>query len=268
LELDKINTGSNQGLLIAGQRLNSGFRDLPLAHLFKEGLTSSVKGRLTYDLRNNRLFPTEGSLNEIAMEWASPYLGSDFGFTRYTLTSRWYIPLFWKFVFRFNAVYGLIHAHGREGLAIVHRYRSGGIMDVRGFYPWSLGPRLSIPNQFDPNAEPMPYGINIGGNMKLTFNTEIEFSIIEMAGIKGVVFFDAGNSFNLEETWCSAGGGRGINEYTDPCNKNPFILRTSWGFGFRWFSPMGPLRFEWGFPTFTFPYEEDHMFQFTFGNFF
>ena len=26
-------------------------------------------------------------------------------------------------------------------------------------------------------------------------------------------------------------------------------LRASYGFGFRWFSPIGPLRFEWGFPV-------------------
>jgi outer membrane protein insertion porin family len=268
LEYDEVNTGSNTGLLIAGKRLHSGFRDLPLAHLFKEGLTSSVKTMLAYDRRNNRLFPTQGSYNSLSVEWASPYIGSDFGFTRYSLSSRWYFPIFWKFVLRLNGSYGLIHAHGSEGLAIVHRYRSGGIMDIRGFYPWSLGPKLSIPNKFDPNAEPMPYGINIGGNMKVTINTEIEFPIIEMVGIKGVVFFDAGNSFNLEDTWCQAGGGRGINKFTDPCNHNPLYLRTSAGFGVRWFSPMGPLRFEWGWPTFTYPNEEKYQFSFTFGNFF
>jgi outer membrane protein insertion porin family len=202
------------------------------------------------------------------VEWASPYLGSDFGFTRYSVNTRWYFPLFWKFVLRINGSLGLIHAEGSEGLAIVHRYRSGGIMDIRGFYPWSLGPRLSIPNTFDPNAEPMPYGINIGGNMKVTINTEIEFPIIEIVGIKGVVFFDAGNSFNLEDTWCQAGGGRGINKFTDPCNHNPLYLRTSAGFGIRWFSPMGPLRFEWGWPTKTYPDEEKYMFEFTFGKFF
>ncbi|MDJ0762908.1 MAG: outer membrane protein assembly factor BamA [Myxococcota bacterium] len=268
LEHNKINTGSNRGLLIAGRKLNSGFRNLPLAHLFKEGLTSSVRARVAYDRRNNRLFPSDGSYNELAAEWASPYIGSRFGFTRYSLASRWYLPLFWRFVFRFNASAGLAHAHGSEGLAIVHRYRSGGIMDVRGFYPWSLGPRLSIPNRFDPNAEPMPYGINIGGNLKITLNTELEFTIVEAAGVKGVVFFDAGNSFNLEDNWCQAGDGRGINDFTDPCNRNPLMLRTSYGLGIRWFSPMGPLRFEWGWPTFTYADEDKYMFQFTFGNFF
>lgn len=268
LEYNRINTGADTGLLISGQRLSSGFNELPLAYLFQEGLSSSVKATLAYDKRNNRLFPTDGSYNMASVEWASRYMGSQFEFTRYTLTSRWYFPMFWKFVFRVNGTFGLIHSNTEEGLPIAQRYRSGGIMDVRGFYPWSLGPRLSIPSSFDPNAEPIATGINIGGNMRLTFNTEIEFPIVEVVGIKGVVFFDAGNSFNLEDSWCQAGGGRGINKFTDPCNHNPFYLRTSVGFGFRWFSPMGPLRFEWGWPTTTYPGEENFAFEFTFGNFF
>ena len=270
LEYEQVDTDSTgTGLLITGgRRIDSGFSNLPLAHLFKEGFSSTIQGKLAYDRRNNRLFPTSGSYNMISVEWASPYIGSEFDFTRYSLSSRWYLPLFWKFVFRLNANVGLIHSNSSEGLAIVHRYRSGGIMDVRGFYPWSLGPRLSISQNFDPNESPYYPGINIGGNLRVTFNTEIEFPIVEMMGIKGVVFFDAGNSFNLEDTWCQAGTGRGINKFTDPCNQNPIYLRTSYGFGFRWFSPMGPLRFEWGWPTKTFADEDKFSFEFTFGNFF
>jgi len=41
------------------------------------------------------------------------------------------------------------------------------------------------------------------------------------------------------------------------------------GFGIRWFSPIGPLRFEWGFPfTKLRPYDRDMVFEFTIGNFF
>ncbi len=269
LSYDKVDTDTSRGLLISGGRsIDSGFADLPLAHLFKEGFSSILQAKLAFDRRNNRLFPTKGHYNMLSVEWASPYIVSDFGFTRYSLSSRWYAPLFWKLVFRFQGNFGLIYSNNSEGLAIVHRYRSGGIMDVRGFYPWSLGPRLSISKNFDPNQSPMNYGVNIGGNMRVTFNTEIEFPIVEMMGIKGVVFFDAGNSFNLEDTWCQAGTGRGINVFNDPCNRNPVYLRTSAGFGFRWMSPMGPLRFEWGWPTKTYNDEDNFMFEFTFGNFF
>jgi outer membrane protein insertion porin family len=45
-------------------------------------------------------------------------------------------------------------------------------------------------------------------------------------------------------------------------------MRASWGFGIRWFSPLGPLRFEWGFPFNPLPFEEHSVFEFTIGNFF
>jgi outer membrane protein insertion porin family len=51
-------------------------------------------------------------------------------------------------------------------------------------------------------------------------------------------------------------------------------LRRSVGFGFRWFSPIGPLRFEWGIPLDRqqeLPEggeEESLVFEFTIGNFF
>ena len=47
---------------------------------------------------------------------------------------------------------------------------------------------------------------------------------------------------------------------------NPDSLRTSWGFGFRWFSPIGPLRFEWGLPFKPLRGEEPLIFEFTIGN--
>ena len=46
------------------------------------------------------------------------------------------------------------------------------------------------------------------------------------------------------------------------------LLRWSTGFGIRWFSPLGPLRFEWGFPLNKLSYEEASVFEFTIGNFF
>jgi outer membrane protein insertion porin family len=52
-------------------------------------------------------------------------------------------------------------------------------------------------------------------------------------------------------------------------------LYKSVGFGFRWFSPIGPLRFEWGFPLDRrkdpitgATIDEPVDFQFTIGNFF
>jgi outer membrane protein insertion porin family len=89
-------------------------------------------------------------------------------------------------------------------------------------------------------------------------------------GIRGVLFTDAGNAWNTERLYCDA-GRTGINyAVTSPCFGPGSLLdlRTSWGFGIRWFSPLGPLRFEWGFPFKPLPYEEHNVFEFTIGNFF
>ena len=81
-------------------------------------------------------------------------------------------------------------------------------------------------------------------------NLEIEFPIIKPAQIRGVIFYDAGNAYTADEaiTWSS--------------------LRKSYGFGVRWFSPIGPLRFEWGFPIDKRPGEQSRQFEFTIGSFF
>ena len=51
--------------------------------------------------------------------------------------------------------------------------------------------------------------------------------------------------------------------------KPPLGLYYSFGFGFRWFSPIGPLRFEWGIPiTKRNPLDKSIIFEFTIGNFF
>ncbi|MEO0108505.1 MAG: BamA/TamA family outer membrane protein [candidate division WOR-3 bacterium] len=45
-------------------------------------------------------------------------------------------------------------------------------------------------------------------------------------------------------------------------------FRQSWGFGFRWTSPIGPLRFEWGFPLHPQEGEQNQVFEFGMGSFF
>jgi outer membrane protein insertion porin family len=151
---------------------------------------------------------------------------------------------------------------------IYERYRLGGITDVRGFPLQTLGPRIASPASYrDPSFQFISErGIAVGGNMQLYYNLEIEFPIIESVGIKGVIFHDAGNTWNLEDSLCEPAPASG-DPTTAPCAVDLLALRTSVGFGVRWFSPLGPLRFEWGFPLARRPrYEDAVEFQFTVGN--
>jgi len=165
-----------------------------------------------------------------------------------------------------------------DGVPIFARFFLGGIFDVRGFRYRTIGPRVNLTATTDPNSIPIPNGANIGGNLSYFQNLELEIPIVESVGLRGVVFTDAGNAWNLESNYCDAGGtgasAGGVGSTyapTSPCFDgfdSLARLRTSWGFGFRWFSPLGPLRFEWGFPFAPLPYEEKSVFEFTIGNFF
>ncbi|MCL2824626.1 MAG: outer membrane protein assembly factor BamA, partial [Polyangiaceae bacterium] len=279
-EYDKVSTVTRSTFLGTSSAV-SVFRRLPLANLFRDGLTSSLRPALTYDSRDNRLFPTSGVYLRGSVEWAAPQLGSDNEFVRYSGTGRFYYPLGKGFVAKINTSLGYVSSPNPEGVPIFARFFLGGIFDVRGFRLRTIGPRLPLASQLDPNAQPITNGANIGGNLMYYQNIEIEVPIVESLNLNAVIFTDAGNAWNTEGLYCNAARGQGqqsskslealgVYAVNDPCFSFSSLgnLRTSWGMGLRWFSPMGPLRFEWGFPFRRLAYEESSVFEFTIGNFF
>ena len=268
-ERDTVSTDRQPPLLGTSSQI-SVFQRLPLANLFNDGFTSSIRPGLTYDTRDNRLFPTSGIYLAASTELAGKYLGSQNEFIRHKFTGRFYYPLFWGFVAKLNTEFGHVTSPSHEGVPIFARFFLGGIYDLRGFEFRSIGPRLPLTSSTDPNSPPIQNGANIGGNLQYFQNLEIEFPIVESVGLKGVLFTDAGNAWNLEQNYCKAAQGI-VNEVTSPCFhglSSIANLRTSYGFGFRWFSPLGPLRFEWGYPFKPLSYEQASQFEFTIGNFF
>jgi outer membrane protein insertion porin family len=268
LEENQVSTERTSTLLGGTSNPVSIFSRLPLANLFNDGITSSIRPALTYDTRDNRLFPTSGIYLRGSTELALTEFGSENEFWRNRLTGRFYYPLGGNVVIKLNSETGLVTSPSQDGVPIFARWFLGGILDVRGFPYRSLGPRVSLQEETDPNSPPL--NARIGGNLMYYQNLELEFPLVEAVNIRGVVFTDAGNAWNLEGVYCRTSTSiqyRSIN----PCFDFPndlLNLRTSWGFGFRWFSPLGPLRFEWGFPFAPLPYEEPSEFQFTIGNFF
>ncbi|MCK5255838.1 MAG: BamA/TamA family outer membrane protein, partial [Deltaproteobacteria bacterium] len=88
----------------------------------------------------------------------------------------------------------------------------------------------------------------VGGEKELFFNLEYIFPILKEAGVRGVVFFDAGNAYKKSDSYFSD-------------------IRMGTGFGVRWQSPFGPLRLEWGInldPNSKYD-EDSSQFHFTMG---
>jgi outer membrane protein insertion porin family len=250
-----------------------------ISNLFANGFTSSITARIVYDTRDNVLFPTSGMFHQLKAEFASRYFGSDNEYNRYTFDARFYVPVVrsersfraWV-VFRSNFQVGYIHSPTRGGVPVFERYFPGGIYghgQLRGFRLRSLGPRILVQSSPDPSATLFPF--SVGGNLLTALNLELEFMVVPPANIKAVIFGDIGNAFNTEAQFCSEPNPEQLPK-ADPCV--PFSLKSlrySMGFGFRWQSPIGPLRFEWGFPldrlagTALLPQEDPVVFEFNVG---
>ena len=244
-----------------------------LNNLNTAGLSSAVKGSISYDTRDNRLFPTRGVFHVLDGELSAQALGADesMAYKRLNLAMRFYQPVVWKFILKFNASFGYIFGGSKYGVPVSERFFPGGIYTIRGFQPRSLGPTQSVLLGNDPNSSSREF--NIGGNKQALFNLELEFPILEAAGVKGVFFADAGNAYADSANFFNYDTHIDTKSYAifpdDSRGPPPLGMYWSVGLGFRWFSPIGPLRFEWGFPiTKHRRSEDDSIFEFTIGNFF
>jgi outer membrane protein insertion porin family len=194
--------------------------------------TSATSISIRRDSRDVLFNPSKGSDNSLSMEMAG--LGGDTAFMRYIAESGWYYPLFWSVVGVIHGRVGYMQRLDWGALPAYEKFYLGGIDSIRGFKYADISPR-------DPRTNE-----RIGGTSFSQLNTELRFPIYKKLGLMGTVFFDAGNVY-------------GNPGYVGP------TLRTSVGTGFRWFSPMGPLRVEWGYNLSRKPYEKSSAWEFTMG---
>jgi len=179
-----------------------------------ENALSSISTILRYDSRDRVFNPTEGQNHSISMEYAG--IGGDIGFTKYLAETGWYIPMFWETVGFLHGEIGYVKESSGKKLPDYERFYLGGMNSMRGFDWQDI-------HVTDKN------GAEIGGETYIQFNIELVFPLIEKAGIVGVIFYDTGNVYE------SAGSIK-LGD-----------MRQSAGFGFRWYSPIGPIRLENGY---------------------
>ena len=151
---------------------------------------------INYDTRDDRMFPKHGMFHSLAVEIADPLIASQAVYERVNGWARFYHPIWGPFIFRLNLEGDLVVSRDPQGVPIYERYFTGGINTIRGFYLFSLGPKVNVLSAQDPSSALGQF--NIGGNLQLIMNSEIEFPIFAAVQIKGVIFFDAGNAYNTE----------------------------------------------------------------------
>ena len=191
--------------------------------------TSSISASLNRNTTDYRLDPTRGMTNSLSVEFAG--LGGTNRYLRYIGQTSYYIPAFWSAVFSAHATLGHIQALGKE-IPIDEKFYLGGISTVRGYGGRTISPYRTNPVLVQGNLGLNEFTISrafIGGDTEAVGNLELVFPLLKEAGLKGVLFFDAGNAYERASDIFS-------------------VMRTSYGFGVRWFSPIGPLRLEYGIP--------------------
>jgi outer membrane protein insertion porin family len=199
--------------------------------------TRSLSATLGRNSTDRFMDPSRGSVQSAVVEYAGGPMGGSSQFLKYFLTEKVYFPVTASTILSGNLMWGhVVSTEGGARVPIFERFFLGGPYSVRGFKSRALSPA-------DPNT-----GELYGGNKELVFNLEYVFPLMSDIGFKGVAFFDAGNTWRQGE-WPGKDEG----------------LRTAAGIGVRWYSPMGPLRFEWGWNLSPKPGEPRKVAEFTIG---
>ncbi len=194
--------------------------------------TSSITPSVVRDSRDSYLDPTRGSRNALHLTFAG--LGGSNAFLKGIADSAWFFPIGETTVSLRGRIGYATGVFGKP-LPLYERFYVGGIYTIRGLGFGEAGPR-------DENGDVM------GGTKELIFNTEYIFPVVKDLRLKGVVFFDAGKAYDAHESMGD--------------------LRYTSGLGFRWISPIGPIRIEWGYNLDRKPGESKSRWEFTFGTFF
>jgi outer membrane protein insertion porin family len=204
---------------------------------FGQTLTSALSFSISRDTRDFIFDPKEGTRHALSVQYAGTFLGGDNDYYSMTADSSRFFSIRSGQVFSIHGRFGLGEGIGEKLLPVGERFFVGGINTVRGFDFGRAGPLAQD-------------GAILGGNKQLFFNVEYLIPIEKEAGLKWVFFYDIGSAFDDTQSV----------RFSD--------LREGAGMGLRWISPLGPIRFEWGWNLDPRENEPDHNFDFSIGTVF
>jgi len=201
--------------------------------------TIAFSQRLVYDVRDSKIFPTDGMMFWFDTEVTG--LGGDSKYISGVTGASYFIPVTDSVVLNFLGEVGAIEGYGDENVTINERFYMGG-SDLRGFEKSGVGPR-------DISTDDA-----LGGNRFYRGSIEASFPVglAEELGVKGHAFTDFGSLFEIDEA-------------SDPALRDESSIRASAGVGLSWRSPFGPLRVNLAVPYSDEDFDQDEVFSFNFG---
>jgi outer membrane protein assembly factor BamA len=229
---------------------------------------SSITPTFFWDRRDDILDPHRGFFTSASIEYAFPLFAADAGFFREYFQGAFYLPVTARSVLALSGRAGMIQPYARGdvnndgikellAIALSERFTAGGETSHRAFPPDRLGDLClnrdltvqqgcepTLLGVFDASGKNLRTILPLGGDSMFVVNAEYRFPIAGTFG--GAVFADIGNVF------------AGSQIHFDD-------LRYGTGIGFRYLSPVGPLRLDIGVPLHRRWYEDSFQYFFTLG---
>jgi outer membrane protein assembly factor BamA len=210
------------------------------------------------DARDNPADATKGSFNSFDFGVADTSIGSSASFLRFYYQNSTYYRIGRRFSFARSVRIGVLEPYGDtvsltfppqttpvQLIPLPERFFAGGGTSLRGFALNQAGPRDST-------------GFPVGGQALLTFNQEFRFPMrLPYIGtaLSGALFYDGGNVYSrLGRITFRAYSPQPIFDPANPtvckynCTNELNYFAHTVGIGFRYATPVGPIRIDLGFP--------------------
>ena len=194
------------------------------------------------DKRDSVVYPMRGTYQRIAGEVATP--AGDMRYSKASYQWQRFFPLSERSTVMLNFDAAVAAGYGGNPVPFYKNYYAGGIGTLRGFKDNSLGAKVR-------NSDGELTGDTLGGTRRLLGSIEYFFPAPGAKerdrSMRFSTFLDFGSLWGAGETFRDSG------------------VRVSGGVGVNWSSPLGPMRFAFGFPLKKKQGDESQSFQFTIG---
>lgn len=177
---------------------------------------SIISASVVTDTREDPVDPRQGRFGIVDLEWSSGILGSRAPFLKGLAQQYLFFPVGDQVVVAVAGRLGLAWTLGADEPALIpitERFFAGGATTLRGYKLDRAGP-------LDKGGYPL------GGNLLIVGNLEVRFPIF--GSLRGAVFSDHGGVYDEVTSFRTGDLGHNV------------------GAGFRWNTPLGPLRFDYG----------------------
>ncbi|MFP5249777.1 MAG: outer membrane protein assembly factor, partial [Acidobacteriota bacterium] len=192
---------------------------------------STLAANFTRDTRDNPMDEHRGVLDSIEIDFNSSKLVSNVDFAKLTGQAALYKQAFHNVVWANSIRIGLAEPFNNSFVPLSEAFFTGGGDSLRGIPLDSAGPQRAVyicPSGTATCGATIPFPT--GGNEMLILNSEARVPLSWLkSGLGYVIFYDGGNVFPYA----------GFHDFTA-------LYSNSVGFGLRYSTPIGPVRFDLG----------------------